>query len=213
MEATLKSMLANTRVNWRVAIGVALIIVSGLSVVGLIRVTAATSGRWVATRLLVEGQQVQEGDIHIEQVPSSAALGEYLPGSTPVVGKVVTRVIHPGELVPLASIGEASQTLATTVVVDLGIPIASALREGAIVDLWAAPSATQSAPADAGNAAPQLLVTRARLAHRVETQPTALRSGAQVELVVSRSDVPAVIAAQARGDVLSVIASSGAAAS
>ncbi len=209
----MQSMLRKNRVNWRVAIGVVLIIASGLSVVGVLRVTAATSGRWVATRLLVEGQQVQAGDMRIEEVPASTVLGEYILGSIPVVGKVVTRVIHPGELVPLASVGDASQTLATTVVVDLGLPVASALREGAVVDLWAAPSATRSAPADASTASPALVVTRARLAHRAETQSTALRSGAQVELVVSRSDVPAVIAAQARGDVLSVIASSGAAAS
>ena len=200
-------------INWRTIAGVALIVLSALAVVGLVRAASATSARLVATRLLVEGQQIQPGDVRTEEIPVSAVLGEYLPGTTVIEGKVVTRVIHPGELVPRASIGEVSETLATTVVLELGTPVASALKDGAIVDLWAAPSTSGSSPVAATPAGPRLIVSRARLAHRSETSASALHSGAQVEVVIARTDVATVLAAQAAGDVLSVIASSGAATS
>jgi hypothetical protein len=172
------------------------------------RVTTSSNSVVVATRLLVEGQQIQAGDVRTDSTGSGADLGPYASKMELVVGKVVTRVIRPGELVPAASIGEVSETLETTMVVDLMTKVATDLSDGAIVDVWAAPAKTGSSVTPRESGDPRIVLARARLAHREVAAATAT-SGARVEIVLPRTAVADVLAAIAAGDAMTVVASSG----
>ena len=195
------------RINARVVLGVTLIVVASLASWGVYRLNANTATVLVANRLLVEGEQVSQTDFRSQEVASGAFSSEYFLTGDPVVGKVVTRVVHPGELIPRASIGEASETLQTTLVIDLSSAIASSLHEGDIVDVWAADSPRSSA-ATATTTAPHAVVRRARLAHKQESG-NSLSSGDRVEIVLPRSAVPEVLQSVAQGDAMTVVASSG----
>lgn len=197
-----------SRLNLRAILGIALIAVSALGVWALVRATSASATVVVANRLLVEGQQIQQADIRVETAAGSSALAEYIASEGLAVGKVVTRVIHPGELVPRASVGEASETLETTLVIDVATEVATDLRDGAIVDVWAAPAKAGSASIVASAQPPRIVMHRARLAHRQVAVASAM-SGARVEIVLPRTDVPEILAAIAAGDAMTVVGSTG----
>jgi len=197
-----------SRLNLRAVLGIALIAVSALGVWALVRATTASTTVVIANRLLVEGQQIQQGDVRVENAAGSSALAEYLASEGLAVGKVVTRVIHPGELIPRASIGEASETMETTFVIDVATEVATDLQDGAIVDVWAAPAKAGSASVTASAQPPRIVMHRARLAHRQVAAASAM-SGARVEIVLPRTEVPEVLAAIAAGDEMTVVASSG----
>lgn len=188
--------------------GIALIAVAALGSWGIYRVALSTSVVLVANRMLVEGEQVTSADVTMQEVASGAFHAEYVSDPALIIGKVVTRVVHPGELIPRASIGEASETLQTTLVIELSSAIASSLHEGAIVDVWAADSPKSSSASTTGPSAPHAVVRRARLAQKHDASG-ALSSGDQVEIVLPRASVPDVLQAVAHGDAMTVVASSG----
>ncbi|MEN9751403.1 MAG: hypothetical protein RLZZ600_450 [Actinomycetota bacterium] len=205
---TAQSRKAFIRLNLRAILGIALITISAVGVWGLVRATSASASVLVSTRLLVEGQQIHEGDVRVESAGASSALGGYLATADLAVGKVVTRVIQPGELVPRASVGEVSETLETILVIDVATEVATDLRDGAIVDVWAAPAKAGSAAAIQSTPTPRIVMHRARLAHR-EVASASNMSGSRVEIVLPRTEVPGVLAALAAGDSMTVVASSG----
>ena len=198
---------ASSRINLRMLVGIILIAVSAVSVWGLIRATSSSSSIVVATKLLVEGQQIRADDVRTDSTGSGVDLGQYLDSSALAVGKVVTRVIRPGEFVPKASVGEVSETLETTLVIDVATEVASDLQDGSIVDVWAAPARTSVSPA-ATSVAPRIVMHRARLARR-EVAAASSMSGSRVEVVLPRDAVGEVLAAIAQGDAMMIVASSG----
>lgn len=206
MKTRLKSTIP--RVNVRVVLGLVLVILSALGTWALVRSASASTPVVVASRLLVEGQQVQPGDIRQDEVGLAAFSGEYAASSDLVVGKVVTRVIHAGELVPRASIGEVSETLQTTMVIDVATDVASTLQEGSIIDVWAAQSANSSTISSVAVSAPTIVVSQARLAKR-ESAASAASGTSRVEVVLPRTAVPDLLSAIAAGNAMTVVASSG----
>ncbi len=196
------------RIDLRLVLGLVLVLVSALGAVGLVRAAGAGHPVLVATHLLVEGQHLTAEDVATVEVGSGLP-GEYETTALSIVGRVVTRAIRAGELVPRASVGEPSETLETTLVIDLVSPAATSLREGSEVDIWAAPAKSSSSVTSTVSSSPRLLVSRARLAHRVDRSTSALSSAERVEVVVSRLDLPEVLGATAAGDALTVVASNG----
>lgn len=205
---TSRSLRRRKPVRARLVLGLVLVIVSALGCWALVRSMAVTVPVVVANSLLVEGQQVHARDFHAEQVALGVPTGAYVGELAEIEGKVITRVIHPGELVPRASVGEASETLETTLVLQLASDVASSMQPGAIIDVWAAPSTRSSSLPTSAYPEPRMVVQRARLAHH-EAATSSVAGGSQVEIVLPRASVPSVLQAVANGDVLTVVASSG----
>ena len=196
------------RMDWRLAAGIGLIVVAVLGVIGIVRITTAGHPVVIARGLLVEGQLVSATDLAVETL--SGDLHEnYATALDQIVGKVVTRAIRPGEFVPRASIGESSETLETSLVVDLATALPPSLHEGSVIDLWATSSQTGSSVAVTQPHEPRLVVSRARLVGRLATSPSALASQERVEIVVSRINIPDVLSCIAAGDVITVVAANG----
>ncbi len=217
----MRKFSSTTRFNPRLVIGLVLVIVSIVGVVGIVRMSASATPVVVASRLLVEGQQITSTDVETRMARLEFVSGAYPQNIESVVGKVVTRSIGRGELVPSASLGEASEVIETTVVVDVDAPLASNMIDGGIVDLWAAAAGTAGASSYASSAqsssvgtgaipdGARLVLARARLAGHSDDSAAIGQGATRAELVVSRNDVATVLAASASDDALFVVASSG----
>jgi len=206
----MKKIVRKQRVNARVLAGITLIAVSVAGVFFVVRLSTRTTPTVVAAHLLVEGQQIREGDVTMKNVQIDEIAQAYIAEPGLVIGKVVMRSVAAGELVPRASLGEASEVIETSVVVDLGSPLASRVTAGSLVDLWAASDAKTSAGlVNENREAPHLVVSRARVAAVVPASGTFGGAAERVELVLDRSQVPAVLDAQSQGLVLNVVAASG----
>lgn len=197
-------------VNTRVIVGVFLVALSIVSVFGLMRFTSHKSTTLVATRLLVEGQQITATDVNQRSVQIDELSGQYLDTPQLAIGKVVMRSIAPGELIPRASLGEASEVIETSIVIEIDSPLASRLGPGSRVDVWATedPSKAQSYDA-ASPAEPQLVVSRARLAQHVQSSGGFDAGVDRVEIVVDRQYIPVVLDVQSRGYSFHVVATRG----
>lgn len=196
--------------NTRVIVGLLLVAVSVVSVFGLLRFTSHKSTALVATRLLVEGQQIAASDVSRRSVQIDELAGRYFDAPELAVGKVVMRSIAPGELIPRASLGDASEVIETSIVIVIDSPLASRLVPGSRVDVWATedPSSSQDY-ADAAPAEPQLVVARARLAEHVQSSGGFDAGVDRVEIVVDRQYIPVVLDVQSRGYSFHVVATRG----
>lgn len=206
----MKKLVAGPRFNSRIALGVILVVVSVVGVVGVVRVSATSSPIVVATKLLVEGHQITQEDVRESSAQVGDNASKYVEKPALVVGKVVNRAIGAGEFVPISSLSSAADVIATSVVITVDTPIASGLKPGALVDLWAAERKSGSAAPSGDMTHPaQLLLPRIRMASH-ETKASVVSEGSErVELVVDRDDVAKVLDAQSAGLALSVVSSSG----
>ncbi len=162
----------------------------------------------VATHLLVEGQHITEADVSRVEVGSGLPQ-EYEVNAQSVVGRVVTRAIHSGELIPRSSVGEPAETLETTLVIDLAAQAATSLSEGSEIDIWAAPAKASSGATPLSTVDPHIVVSHARLARRLDRTTGSLSTAERVEVVVSRMDIPDLLSSIARGDAITVVAANG----
>lgn len=127
--------------NARVALGVALFVVSLAGGQRLVADAQTLHAMWVAERDLPAGTVIGEGDLRVGEVNlSSSLLSLYATGSTPVVGTVVTDMVHAGEMVPISGIAEAQDAvegrLMTIPVGDSGL-VGGDLQPGDRVDVLA----------------------------------------------------------------------------
>lgn len=197
-------------VNTRVVVGVLLVAVSVVSVFGLMRFTSHQSTTLVATRLLVEGQQITAADVSQRSVQIGEIAGQYFDAPELAVGKVVMRSIAPGEFIPRASVGEASEVIETSIVIEIDSPLASRLSPGSRVDVWATEDLSSSQSYEATSPAePQLVVSRARLAQHVKSSGGFDVGVDRVEIVVDRQYIPVVLDVQSRGYSFHVVATRG----
>lgn len=198
------------RINGRLLFGIALVLISVGGVMLLVRAASSTSGALVATHLLVEGQQVTAADVRERQVQIDEVSAGYLSDPQLVVGKVITRSIREGELIPRASLGDPAEVIETSLVIEVDVPLASRIVPGTRVDVWATDKPTGSSSPQTDLApSTRLLVSGARLASH-SANSGALGAGTErVELVVDRQHIPMVLEAQAQGLALHVLASSG----
>lgn len=200
----------NKRISARLVLGIILILISVSGVTLLVRAASSTVGVLVAAHLLVEGQQVTSADLKERQVQIDEISAGYVRDAQFAVGKVITRSIHEGELIPRASLGDPAGVIETSLVIEVDVPLASRVVPGSRVDIWATDKPTGSASAtDPEAPSSHLLVSGARLAAHSANSGALGEGTERVELVVDRQQIPLVLDAQAQGLALHVLASSG----
>lgn len=183
---------------------------------GVLLVAASIAGVWLvvaaarqtvpvlaAARTIVPGEAVSGDDLTVVDVALGQAGDAYLTPGTIDAGAVATRTIGAGELVPVDAIGAGADARVTTLVVRTAVDVPAAVAEGARVEVWHAP------PADDGFEPPRILVADATVATVVRDDSMIGAADASLEVVVPRSDVAAVLAAQSDGSALSVVPVSG----
>ncbi len=183
----------------RLAIGVALVLVSLVGVWLVVQQSSRTEAGWSATRTLLPGETIAAGDVQPVAVRMPQSQHRYLAGSADPVGLVVAATVGEGEVLPLRAVGDASSADRAAVVIDVDSALPRAIRAGALVDVWTAP------PTDDGFATPAVLVDGAIVAGVVEDEGILASAAVQLELLVPRSQIAPLLAAVSNEHALSVV--------
>jgi hypothetical protein len=130
---------ARRRRDWRLLLGVLLVL--GSTVVGARLVVAAddTVATWAADTTLVPGTPLRAADLRPVPVRIEGTKNPYLTGVVPD-GYVVVRTVGPGELVPAIAVAPAERSSDTSRLVAVAVDPAGLpgrLEPGDRVDAWA----------------------------------------------------------------------------
>lgn len=189
-------------IDVRLLIGLALVAGSVGGVVALVGAVDSRTTVYAAAAALSPGDRIDRGDLVEREVSLDGADGLYVrAGELPADGLVVVQPVRDGELVPRAAVGDASGVRSTALVLELTAPPSSAVRAGALVDVWASPAD----PEGRGFGAPVVLVPDAVVVRVVEDEGLVSSGGSVVEVLVPRSRVARVLQAQAADDALAVV--------
>jgi len=189
-------------VDVRLLIGLALVAVSVAGVIGLVRTVDARTTVYAAASTLSPGDRIERGDLVEREVSLDGADGLYLrAGELPAGGLVVVQPVRDGELLPRAAVGDVSGVHSTVLVVELAGPPSSAVRAGAVVDVWASPATADGR----GFGAPVVLVPDAVVVRVVQDDGLVSSGAGAVEVLVPRGRVARLLQAQAAGDALAVV--------
>jgi hypothetical protein len=177
----------------RLAIGV--LIVLGSMVLGARVVAAAddTVPFYVASHPLTAGDDIDEGDVHIVQIRLDGAEGLVARGT-----------LAEGELVSLSAVGTRAEVGVAPVAVPVDTLLSSAVRKGALVDIWVAEADPQHA---GGFLTPHRLISAATVA-QVQQGGGALGTAEEATVVVLLADdqIAGVLAAMANKADITVLA-------
>lgn len=139
------------RRSWRdPRLAVGLLLVGGSVVVGAQVLSSAddTVAVLAASGPLAAGQQLEGSDLTTVRLRfgSEADADRYLPTSAELEGRVLLRAVGAGELVPRAALSASGDGGPSPALAELPLAVDAArapadLRTGAVVDVWAGPSA------------------------------------------------------------------------
>ena len=170
--------------------------------VALVGAVDTRSTVYAAASALSPGDRIDRGDLVEREVSVDGADALYLSvDELPADGLVVVQPVRDGELLPRAAVGDASGIRSTALVLELTAPPSSAVRAGAVVDVWASPADAEGR----GFGAPIVLVPDAVVVRVVEDDGLVSSGGSAVEVLVPRARVARVLQAQAAGDALAVV--------
>lgn len=177
----------------RAFVGIALVGGSVVATVTLVNNLDRTIPVYVAAHTLTPGTVLSPTDLTIARVRLDGTAERYIAGDTALRDAVVTRTVTAGEMVPASSVGTVDDVTSTAMTVTLSQALPASLVVGSRVELWTS-----------GELEP--LVTEAVIAAIPQQQ--GLMAGPaknEVELRISRTDVPVVLAAQSAETPLSVV--------
>lgn len=200
--STAEQPRSRSRAFWsdtRFLLGVLLV---GVSIAGVWLVVSAarqTAPTLAASRTIVAGESVTDGDLRVVDVALGAVGDAYLSPEALAEGAVATRTIPSGELVPVDAVGDPADARVTTVVVDTAADVPGRVAEGTPVEVWHAPVVDDVVEA------PRILIADATVSSVTREDGVLGGADASVELVIPRADVAALLAAQAGGSALSVV--------
>jgi len=193
-------------IDIRLVIGLLLVVASIAGVYGLVAAADRTTAVYAASRPLVAGHHVQARDLEVVHVRLAGASAMYVDEGGLRSGAVLLRPLDAGELIPVAAIGSAKDITSTTLVLALNSQLPADTKPGSIVDMWSAPQLGQN-----NYGPPTILVPRAQIARVIESSGIGSASqNVNVEVIIPRAKVAQVLQAQANGDVISLVPTTGA---
>ncbi|MFJ6548356.1 MULTISPECIES: flagella basal body P-ring formation protein FlgA [unclassified Microbacterium] len=189
------------RGDLRFAVGIALVLasVSGVWYV----VTAADQATPVlqARRTIVRGEVLRASDFQTAEVALGAVSDEYLRPEQLGAGQIAARTLTKGELLPRTATAAAESGRTTTVVVESSVGLPEDVVTGTEVEVWQAPLRDDGRSYDE----PRILVGDVVVRTVLEPEGLLAEGTAEVEIVIDRSDVAAVLGAVTGGAALSVV--------
>lgn len=182
--------------------------------VGIVLVLASIAGVWFvltssdqavpvlqARRTIARGEVLRAADFGTVDVALGAVSDEYLRPDQLPAGQVAVRTLTEGELVPRTAMTAASDSRTTTVVVESSVGLPEDVAAGTEVEIWQAPLREDGRSYDE----PRILVGDVVVRAVLEPEGLLAENAAELEIVIDRSDVAAVLAAVTGGAALSVV--------
>lgn len=203
--ATLTGDQSRIRIDPRFVVGVVLILVSIVGVWLVVSSADRSTPVYLARSTLSVGDVVRSGDLTLAQVRLGEADSRYVTGGAiPDDGFVVTRTVLKGELVPQSAVATDATVGVSAIVVASTSTLPESVEAGSLIDVWSA-----QVQEDGTFAPPVVLVPGAAVVRVVEQQGLVSAGGQDVEVLVPKGKVAAVLAALASGDAISVVPATG----
>ncbi len=153
-----------------------------------------------AQRTIVRGEVLRASDFATVDVALGAVSDEYVRPGQLDTGQVAARTLSEGELVPRTAMTTAADSRTTTVVVASSVGLPEDVEAGTEVEIWQAPLRE-----DGRSDEPRILVGDVVVRAVLEREGLLADTTAELEIVIDRSDVAAVLAAVTGGAALSVV--------
>ncbi|AWB85831.1 SAF domain-containing protein [Mycetocola zhujimingii] len=207
MDASIPSVSRRIRASFdaRFVVGIVLIVSSIVGVWVVVSSADRSTGVYLARTTLNVGDVIQPGDLTVAAVRLGEADARYVTdGSIPEEGFTVLRTVLKGELVPQSAVGTDASVGVSALVVGSTSMLPESVEAGSLVDVWIA-----KVEDDGTFAPPVVLVAGAAVVRVVEQQGLVAAGGQDVEVLVPKGKVAAVLAAVAGGDAISVVPATG----
>lgn len=207
MDASIPSVSRRIRANFdpRFIVGIVLIVSSIVGVWLVVTSADRSTGVYLARTTLNVGDVIRAGDLTVATVRLGDADARYVTdGSIPEEGFTVLRTVLKGELVPQSAVGTDASVGVSALVVGSTSLLPESVEAGSLVDVWVA-----KVEDDGTFAPPVVLVAGAAVVRVVEQQGLVVAGGQDVEVLVPKGKVAAVLAAVAGGDAISVVPATG----
>lgn len=188
-------------VDVRFIVGIILVIASIAGVWMLVAASRQTTPMLQATKTIVAGDTLDSDDFQVVEVGLGAVSDKYLAPQDLKDGMLAGRTLARGELVPLASVTDADSARTTTIVVSSATAIPAGVTPGTVVELWQAPLMEDGRSFDA----PRILVADAVVSSVAEADGMLSQERTDVEVVINRADVAAVLEAMTSGAAISLV--------
>jgi len=191
------------RPGWRdprLLIGLLLIAISVTAVTAVVRSADETSPYYAASSTLTPGSVITRDDVRVVHVRIDG--GEYVAAGEEPWGRVVTRVVGKGELLPTGALTAADAFDARTIAVRTSLPLADGIEAGSIVDVYLT----------SDDAAPKTVVVARGLTVESVEHDGGSFSGTTIEtvyVVVPKEGVADLLDALAWGGGISVVGLAG----
>lgn len=189
----------------RFLLGILLVVASIAGVWFVVAAARQTVPVFAATRTIVPGETLSEGDVRVVDVALGQLERAYLTPEALEEGLVATRTVSEGELVPQSAVGAAAAAATTTVVLQSAVDVPASVEAGSVVEVWEAPLIERGR-----YEAPRILVADATVVSVARDDSVMGGGAASLEVVIPRADVAAVLAAMADESALSIVPSAGA---
>ena len=209
----------------KLALGLGLILASVIGVTALVSSMSKTHGMVMAATDMAVGHVITTGDLIRTDgyvVGSRLAFPDTVEA---LVGKVTTRPLAMGEVISEAVVTASFDLDVTTLVLTVSDGVPAALTAGDTIEVWSAGmrdslgmgmgmDTSSGTGAGIGNGTgsatwapgePRPLAAGEFVARIGDAQAAALGGSVQVEVLVAKSDVSAILAAQTRGEALVVL--------
>lgn len=188
----------------RFLLGLLLIVASVAGVWFVVTASRQTTPAFAAAHTIVPGQLVTEDDLRVVDVALGPTGGVYVTPGGIAEGTVATRTIAEGELVPAAALGDETAARTTSVVLRTAADVPASIQPGSFVEVWMAPLIERGE-----YDTPRILVADATIVSVTRDDSMMGGGAAALEVVISRADVAAVLAAIADDSALSVVPAMG----
>ena len=158
----------------------------------------------VATTNLATSSTLGESNLSAQEMDLKEGDSQYLKATDENLESwVLVRPVSAGELIPLSAIAPAKTSGCSQVVVDLAVSLASTVREGERIDLWAAEQANSL------ESIPTQIVTAGELVSIKLATDSFSQSVQTVEICVSPGEIRSLVSALARKSTIIGIRSQG----
>jgi len=191
------------RPGWRdprLLIGLLLIAISVTAVTAVVRSADETSPYFAVRSTLTPGSVVTRDDVRVVRVRLDG--GDYVAAGDEPWGKVVTRVVGEGELLPSGALAALDSFDARTIAVRTSLPLAEGIDAGSVVDVYLT----------SDDAAPTTRVVARGLIVESVAHDSGSFSGTKVEtvyVVVPKGGIEDLLDALASGGGISVVGLAG----
>lgn len=196
---------ARRRIDLRLAVGVVLVLASTAGAYMYLSTANTTIDVYAMKATSVAGDGIDEADLRVVSVNLASMTDSYVRVGQLDSGSVLTRTVGIGEFLPVSAVSTVAAVNQARLVVTVSDGLAVDTPAGTIVDLWA----TTTDPYSSQPSTSTIVVAGSTYVRTMEADAYATDGTQRIEVLVPRSSLRALLAAQGDGSTLIAIPATG----